>query len=346
MSPPSGLNLWHSSVTLNLVGTWVLHIAFIRWTSDISFMKILQAVSEIWRGQEKQAQTWPSSLTLTLNRYGRHMDSARRLREMNMWHKFNENPSSRSGDMERTRKTGSNLWPSSLTLTLNRYGWHMGSARRLCEVKHVTQVSWKSLKQFQRYGADTKNRLKPMTFKPDLDLQPVWSAHGFCTLPPWGEHVTQVSWKSLKPFWRYGADTKNRLKPMTFKPDLDIEPVWSAHRFCMSPPRGEHVTQISWKSLKLFQRFGADTKNRLKPMTFKPDLDLEPVWPAHGFCMSPPWGEHVTQVSWKSLKPFRIYGAARFYGETDRQMDRRTDRQNPGQKQYISPVYRGRHKYL
>ena len=47
-----------------MVGTWVLHIAFVRWTSDTSFMKILQAVLEIWSGHEKQAQTfdlqaWP-----------------------------------------------------------------------------------------------------------------------------------------------------------------------------------------------------------------------------------------------------------------------------------------------
>ena len=49
---------------------------------------------------------WPSSVTLTLNRYGRNMGSAHRLHEVNIWHKFHENPSSRFGDMERTRFYG------------------------------------------------------------------------------------------------------------------------------------------------------------------------------------------------------------------------------------------------
>ena len=87
-----------------MVETWVLHIVLMRWTSDPSFMKILQAVFEIWSGHE---------------------------------------------------------------------------------IKH-----------------------QPLTFKRDLDLDSRWSRHGLCTLPWWGEHVTQVSWKSFKVSWRYGADTK------------------------------------------------------------------------------------------------------------------------------------------
>ena len=57
MSPPSctlnaqtfDLQAWPWPRT-GMVRTWVLHIASMRWTSDPSFMKILQAVSEIWSG--------------------------------------------------------------------------------------------------------------------------------------------------------------------------------------------------------------------------------------------------------------------------------------------------------
>ena len=46
---------------------------------------------------------WPTSLTLTLNRYGRNVGSAHRLHGVNIWHKFHENPTTYFGDMERTR---------------------------------------------------------------------------------------------------------------------------------------------------------------------------------------------------------------------------------------------------
>ena len=47
MSHPS--RPWPST---GMVGTWVLHIAFMRWTYDTKFMKIPQAVSEIWSGHD------------------------------------------------------------------------------------------------------------------------------------------------------------------------------------------------------------------------------------------------------------------------------------------------------
>ena len=58
------------------------------------------------------------------------------------------------------------------------------------------------------WDANTKvSRTGHLTYKPDLDLEPVWSERGFCTSPPWREYLTQVSSKSYNLFWRYGADT-------------------------------------------------------------------------------------------------------------------------------------------
>ena len=48
----------------NMVKTWVMLIPLMRWTCDPSFMKILQAVLEIWNGHKIKSQSidlqmWP-----------------------------------------------------------------------------------------------------------------------------------------------------------------------------------------------------------------------------------------------------------------------------------------------
>ena len=75
----------------------------------------------------KISQNIPTYIKQTMG-YAHHLD------EVNMWPKFHENPSSHLGDMERTRNKASNLWPSSMTLTLTRDGRDMGSAHCLDEV--------------------------------------------------------------------------------------------------------------------------------------------------------------------------------------------------------------------
>ena len=48
---PFDLQAWPWPWT-GMVGTWVLHIASMAWTSDTSFMKILQLILEIWSGHD------------------------------------------------------------------------------------------------------------------------------------------------------------------------------------------------------------------------------------------------------------------------------------------------------
>ena len=35
----------------------------------------------------------------------------------------------------------------------------------------MNEVSWKSIKEFRRYGADTNTRVNPLTLTSDLDLE-------------------------------------------------------------------------------------------------------------------------------------------------------------------------------
>ena len=97
-------------------------------------------------------------------------------------------------------------------------------------------------------------------------------------LPWWGVHLTQVSWKSFKSSWRYGADTKSRVKRLTFYCDLEknldlMAASWLLHIVLIIWTSNTSASPLSrlgdreWTGLKMF-----------KPLTFKRNIDPEPVW--------------------------------------------------------------------
>ena len=100
-----------------MVEVWVLHIVSLRQTFELSLIKILPGVKEIWSGHEIQGSySWVFIVTLNLSQHGCVMDSAHFLTEANIWAKFNENPSRDKGDMKRTRNSRGQtrdfqLWP-------------------------------------------------------------------------------------------------------------------------------------------------------------------------------------------------------------------------------------------
>jgi hypothetical protein len=67
-------------------------------------------------------------------------------------------------------------------------------------------------------------------------------------------------------------------------------------------------------------------------LTFIWDLDLELTHGRHGFCTSPCWGEHLSQVWRKSFNWYRIYR-----GDTKMKTDGETDRQTRQSETIIAP---------
>ena len=85
------------------------------------------------------------------------------------------------------------------------------------------------------------------------------------------------------------------------------------------------MSEESWKSIKGFRRYGADTKFKGKSFVTL-TCDLESGQLGHVLCPPSYWEEHMSEVSWKSIKGFRRYGAAH-KSVTDGLMDGRlTDR--------------------
>ena len=95
-------------------------------------MKILWRVKEISSGQENVTEnTWPSIVTLTLNRHGCVMGSAHRLTKVNIGPSFNENPLKGLGDIKHARKGYQKLVTSDCDLDLEptwlNYGFYTPS---------------------------------------------------------------------------------------------------------------------------------------------------------------------------------------------------------------------------
>ena len=77
---------------------------------------------------------------------------------------------------------------------------------------YVTKLSWRNLIQFLRYGADTKliwnyykkNAKGNNPFKTESKVMVLF----LCTLSDGALYLYKLSWRNLKRFLRYGADTK------------------------------------------------------------------------------------------------------------------------------------------
>jgi hypothetical protein len=71
-------------------------------------------------------------------------------------------------------------------------------------------------------------------------------------------------------------------------------------------------------------------------LTFNCDLDLELTHGKHGFCTSPCWGQHLSQVWRKSFNWYRIYRADTKM-ETDGRTDGPTDGRTRQSESIIAP---------
>ena len=112
--------------------------------------------------------------------------------------------------------------------------------------------------------------------------------------------------------------------------------------FCMSSIVDRNLYEVSWRYLESFLSYRADT-------TISQNL-LFSISKGHNskntqsrvmvlaLCTSSHVALHLCKVSWKYLKPFFELQSGHDF-VTDRWTDRR-----PGQKQYVSQPYGGRHK--
>ena len=131
---------------------------------------------------------------------------------------------------------GSNLWPSTVTLTLSPQGWVMGSAHCPTEVN-----IWPKFKVNPPRGkGDTErsqnSRLKPVTLNCDLVSLHGWamgSAHHFTEANIWPKLKENPSRGKGDIEW-----TRNSgLKFATLNCDLVLESPWLSYGFCTSSHR-------------------------------------------------------------------------------------------------------------
>ena len=271
-------------------------------------------------------------LTLTLSLHCWVMGSAHHLTKANIWPKFNKYLSKGWGDMEWTWNSRLELMTFTVTLTLSRYAWVMGSAHHLSLRQTFDQHLKKILpgvkEIWSRHQIQGSN-LWPSTVTLTLSPQGwvMGSAHcptevniwlkfrGIQGSNPWpwtvtltlsqhgwvidsAHHLTEVNiWPKYKEspstgIWDTERTRNSRLKPMILTLTL-CRHGWvisSAHR----------LTEANiWPKFKENPSKGIGdmerTRNsRLKPLTCDPDLELTLL--TYRFCTSTHWGEHLTKV--------------------------------------------------
>ena len=137
----------------------------------------------------------PSTLTLSLHSW--NISFAYRLNEMNIWLKFNENPSRHKGDMEQTGNQRLKLVIFNCDLDFELAWLSYG----FCTSSHwdntFNQILMKILPGVKEIWTQY-SRLNPMTFNCNLDLEFAWLSNEFTILSHWGKHLTKVKWKSFQ----------------------------------------------------------------------------------------------------------------------------------------------------
>ena len=165
------------------------------------------------------------------------------------------------------------------------------------------------------YGRDKLNlwQFYHLTFKCDLDLQPMWTnvSNGISTLQ--GEQLRQFNLKSIHKCRNYGPDKLNlwTFYHLTFKCDLDGQPTWTNVSNGTATPQGEQPCQFILKSMHKCRSYGPDKLSLRKfyHLTFKCDLDFQPTWTNVSSGTATPQGKQLCQIILKSMHKCRIYGS-------------------------------------
>ena len=164
------------------------------------------------------------------------------------------------------------------------------------------------------YGPDKLN-LWPfynLTFKCDLVLQSNWTNVSNGTSIPDGEQLCHIILKSMHKCWHNGPDKLNLLPfyHLTFNCDLELQPSWTNVSNGTATPREEQLSQIILKSMHKCRSYSPD-KLILLPfyhLTFKCDLDIQPIWTNVSKGTATPQGEQLSQIILKSMHKCRRYG--------------------------------------
>ena len=374
MSPPSGSNLWLSSVTLTLnrygrnmgsahrlygvniwhkfhenpssrfrdmetsnlwpwtgmVGTLVLHIAFMRWTSDTSFMKILQAVSEIWSGHDQtfDLQAWPWPWTGMVGTRVLHIAFVR-------W--------TSDTSFMKIPQAVSEIWSGhDQTFDLQAWPWPW-TGMIGTQVLHIASLGWTcdtSLMKIPQVVSEIWSGHEKQAQTYDLQAWP-WPWTGM--VGTWVLHVASVRWT---------CDTSLMKIPQA------VSEIWSGHEKQAQtydlqawpwPWTGMvgtwvlHVASVRWTcdtSLMKIPQAVSEIWSGHEKQAQTYDLQAWP-WPWTG--MVGTWVLHVASVRWTcDTSLMKIPQAVSEIWSGHDFMDRRTDGQTDiRHKNNISPLYTG-----
>ena len=144
-----------------------------------------------------------------------------------------------------------------------------------------------------------------LTFMCDLDFQPAQTNVSNGTTTPQGEHLYKIIFKSVHKCRSYGPDKLNLLPlyHLTFKCDLDFQPIGTDVSNGTSTPPGEQLCQIILKSIHKCRSYDL---NKLIYVTFKCDLDFEPTKNGSNDT-SPPQVQQLREIILKSVHKCRDY---------------------------------------
>ena len=123
------------------------------------------------------------------------------------------------------------------------------------------QVWTKYLERFKSYGVNT---LSILIITKGHNSTNILQVYGFTVLVLWtlndhGLHLNQVSWKYLERFQSYGADTISILIMTKGHNSTNIAHGVTVLVLLTLSNHGLHLYQVSWKYLKQFKNYGADT---------------------------------------------------------------------------------------
>ena len=136
------------------------------------------------------------------------------------------------------------------------------------EGEHLTQVSKISFKGLMRYGVDT-NLIQNYNTRNTKGLNFIKNESKvmflfLCTSLDGALYVYKLSWRNLKQFSRYGADMKliwNYYKKNTKgNNSVKTESRVMVLFLCTLSDGALYLYKLSWRNLKRFSRYGADTK--------------------------------------------------------------------------------------
>ena len=188
---------------------------------------------------------WPSSVTLTFN-------LPEQMFQMNNSTKLFWNLRINLKVMALTNSIYDHfiIWPSCMTLTFNLSEQMFQMAFLLLKENNCTKLFWNPC-----INVEVMARTSSMTsFSFDLQVWPSTYLNKMFsngTSTPQGEQLCKIILKSIHKYRSYGPDKLN-LWPfphLTFKCDFNLQPTWTNVSNGTSTPQGEHLCQITLKSM-------------------------------------------------------------------------------------------------